>query len=249
MKKKRIVVILIVVMVFCILLYEHRPIIAERITGQTLYLTLLNFFHVKENNAEARFMIIDDDSGHGIYKIHELCEKVGMKATFAVGPAFLDSARIDSLKKWQREGYGLAFHGYDHGCWKNWSKIEILNDIEKSIDYLKKSGFYDVDKINLVVTPSFYNTTSIRNAIRSKGMKMIVGGDIVNPDTTAFIWGRVFIRRNSDLEQIRSPLIRAKERNDFVIIGTHSSIDDEFDAEKMEQVLKMAKTIGFKYVE
>ena len=249
MKKKRIVVILIVVVVFCILLYEHRPIIAERITGQTIYLALLNFFHVKESNAEAWFMIIDDDGGNGIFKIHELCEKVGMKATFAVVPAFLDSARIDSLKKWQREGYGLAFHGYDHGCWKNWSKNEILNDIEKSIVYLKKSGFYDVDKINLVVTPSFYNTTSIRNAIRSKGMKMIVGGDIVNPDTTTFIWGRVFIRRNSDLEQIRSLLIRAKERNDFVIIGTHSSIDDEFDAEKMEQVLKMVKTIGFKYVE
>ena len=80
-------------------------------------------------------------------------------------------------------------------------------------------------------------------------MKMIVGGDIVNPDTTTFIWGRVFIRKSSDLEQIRLLLIRAKERNDFVIIGTHSSIEDEFDAEKTEKVLKMVKQIGYKYVE
>ena len=249
MKKIRVVSILFFFVVFCMFLYDRRPIIAERITGQTLYLSLLNFLHVKDRNAEARFMIIDDDGGNGIYKIHELCEKVGMKATFAVVPAFLDSARIDSLKKWQREGYGLAFHGYDHGCWKNWSKNEILNDIEKSIDYMKKSGFSDVDKINIVVTPSFYNTNSIRNAIRSRGMKMVVGGDIVNPDTTVFIWGRIFIRRNSDLGKIRSLLIRAKERSDFVIIGTHSSIDDEFDAEKTEKVLKMVKQIGYKYDE
>ncbi len=135
MKKIRVVSILFFFVVFCMFLYDRRPIIAERITGQTLYLSLLNFFHVKECNAEARFMIIDDDGGIGIFKIHELCEKLGMKATFAVVPTFLDAARIDSLKKWQREGYGLAFHGYDHGCWKNWSKNEIMSDIEKSIVY------------------------------------------------------------------------------------------------------------------
>ena len=130
--------------------YWRWPIVTGKLNGQTIYLAFLNSFHVKDSHAYPRFMLIDDDSGDGIYKIRDICERVGVKATFAVVPAFLDSARCDSLRKWQQEGYGIALHGYDHGRWKDWSEEEVKADIDKSINFLKRRGF-DIEKIYIVV--------------------------------------------------------------------------------------------------
>lgn len=235
-----IVGLLAVIMFF----YWRWPIVTGKLNGQTIYLAFLNSFHVKDSHAYPRFMLIDDDSGDGIYKIREICERVGVKATFAVVPAFLDSARCDSLRKWQQEGYGIALHGYDHGRWKDWSEEEVKADIDKSIDFLKRRGF-DIENIYIVVSPSFYNTCAIRSAISSKGMKMVMGASVVNPDTTTFQWGRLFITKKTDLAVIRDVLMKAKEDNGFVILGTHSSIDSEFSAANIEKILKMVVDKGY----
>lgn len=235
-----IVGLLAVIMFF----YWRWPIVTGKLNGQTIYLAFLNSFHVKDSHAYPRFMLIDDDSGDGIYKIRDICERVGVKATFAVVPAFLDSARCDSLRKWQQEGYGIALHGYDHGRWKDWSEEEVKADIDKSIDFLKRRGF-DMEKIYIVVSPSFYNTCAIRSAISSKGMKMVMGASVVNPDTTTFQWGRLFITKKTDLAVICDVLMKAKEENGFVILGTHSSIDSEFSAAKIEAILKMVVDDGY----
>lgn len=237
-----IVGLLAVIMFF----YWRWPIVTGKLNGQTIYLAFLNSFHVKDSHAYPRFMLIDDDSGDGIYKIREICERVGVKATFAVVPAFLDSARCDSLRKWQQEGYGIALHGYDHGRWKDWSEEEVKADIDKSINFLKRRGF-DIEKIHIVVSPSFYNTYAIRSAISSKGMKMVMGANIVNPDTTVFQWGRFFIKQDTDFELARRFLAKAKQFNGFVIFGTHSSIDSEFSYYKTKECLIMAAQMGFEY--
>lgn len=242
--KKYLLILLIVVVLLISFAWFRWSIVADRKWGaQTIYLSILNCFHIQDDNAEAYFMLIDDDSGPGIFKIHEICERVGVKATFAVVPTFLDSTRCDSLKKWQLEGYGIALHGYDHGKWKDWSYDEIKEDIEKSLFFLKQNGFSRVEQIKLVVTPSFYNTRAIRQAIHEKRMKMVMGANIVNPDTLTFQWGRIFIKKDTDLDEIHRVLLRAKETNSFVVFGTHSSINEEFSPEKTETVLKMAKEL------
>lgn len=241
MKKIGLAIFTVCLIFFIFLLYARKPVIAGKITGQTVYLSFQNLFHSKDAGDTAQFMLIDDDSGPGIFKIYEICERVGVKATFAVVPAFLDSARCDSLRKWHDEGYGIALHGYNHGKWKDWNIDEITNDIDRCLFFLNDRGFRNVDSINMIVVPSFYNTSSIREAIQKKGMKMILGGNVVNPDTKVFIWGRLFITKNTDVEKIRLVLKETRDRKYSIVFGTHSSIPDEFSAEKTEKILLMAK--------
>lgn len=224
----------------------NRPVITGGMTKQTVYLWLLNSVHIKDSHREPMFMLIDDDSGMGIFKIHEICERVGVKATFAVVPAVLDSMRIDSLRVWHRDGYGIALHGYNHGRWKEWTADEIVDDINKSLAFLEEHDIASPRQIGIVVTPGSNNTRAIREAIASQNMKMVMGANIVNPDTTTFQWGRLFITQDTDLAEVRSILERAKSDKAFVILGTHSSNYDEFSAEKTEAIFQMVVEMGFK---
>ena len=225
--------------------YVRRPILTGSLTKQTMFLWFLNSFHTKDCNREPMFMLIDDDSGMGIYKIHEICERVGVKATFAVVPAVLDSTRCNSLRAWHEDGYGIALHGYNHGRWKEWSANKVIEDIQKSFVYLEKYNIALRNQINLVVTPGSYNTHAIRDVIRSQNMKMVMGACVVNPDTTTFQWGRMFITQKTDLGEVRSILKRVKDDKGFIIFGTHSSNPDEFSAEKTEAVLRLAIKMDF----
>lgn len=226
--------------------YVRRPIITGSLTKQTVYLWLLNSFHIKDIHREPTFMLIDDDSGIGIFKIHEICERVGVKATFAVVPSALDSLRCDSLRSWTRDGHGIALHGFNHGRWKEWTTNEIVDDIERSFIFLEERSITSSNQIGIVVTPGSYNTRAIRKAICSQGMKMVMGARIINPDTTTFQWGRLFITQETNLDEVRSLLERAEEEKGFVIFGTHSSNPNEFSAEKTEAILRMAVELGFK---
>ena len=112
--RKRTVLLLIGLLSFLfIIVLTNRPIVSGGLTKQTLYLWFINSFHIKDCHRKSTFMLIDDDSGMGIFKIHEICERVGVKATFAVVPSVLDSVRIDALRAWHNEGYEIALHGYN----------------------------------------------------------------------------------------------------------------------------------------
>ena len=245
MKRKMALIFTCLLASFILLFYVRRPILTGSLTKQTVYLWFLNSFHIKDSCREPMFMLVDDDSGMGIFKIHEICERVGLKATFAVVPSVLDSMRIDSLRAWHRDGYGIALHGYNHGRWKEWSVDEIVDDINKSIAFLKEHNIASPDQIGIVVTPGSYNTRAIRKAIDSQGMKMVMGAGVVNPDTTTFQWGRLFITRDTNLDEVRDILERTKADKGFIIFGTHSSNPDEFSAEKTEAILRMAVDLGF----
>lgn len=222
-----------------------RPVIAGGLTKQTVYLWFLNSFHIKDSQRTPTFMLIDDDSGMGIFKIHEICERIGVKATFAVVPAFLDSVRCDSLRAWNLDGYGIALHGYDHGQWIAWTEKMIVDDIHRSIAFMEDFHIANANQIKLVVTPYSYNTHAIRKAIFSQNLKMIIGAQIVNPDTTTFLWGRLFITKQTNLDEVRSVLERAKADKGFIIFGTHSSNPEEFSEEKTEEILRMVVEMGY----
>lgn len=240
MKQKMVILFTCLQVSLLVFVYARRPIVTGSLTKQTVYLWFLNSFHIKDSHREPTFMLIDDDSGMGIFKIHEICERVGVKATYAVVPSVLDSVRINALRAWHNEGYGIALHGYNHGRWKEWTEEEIVADIHKSITYLQEHDIASSDDIRIVVTPGSNNTRAIRKAISRQNMKMVMGANIVNPDTTTFQWGRLFITKETDLEQVRKILDQAKSERCFVIFGTHSSNSDEFSAEKTEAILRMA---------
>lgn len=227
-------------------LYLNAPIIAGEWTKQTIYLWGLNSCHIQTKDAKPRILLIDDDSGSGVFEIKKICDDLQIKATFAVVPSFMSQETKDSLKNWQKQGYGIALHGYNHDDWREWTYDDVLNDIDKSEQWLKQSGF-DIHKMTYIVCPRGSNTKVIRKAVSNKGYQMVTGANILNPDTTVFQLGRLMITKDTDLEKMEVVLKKGKSRNMYVILGTHSSDHDEFSTEKTRAVLRMAKNLGYEY--
>lgn len=228
---------------FC---YYRQPVVAGSWTKQTLYLWLTDTWHGQAKSAEARFLLIDDDSGDGVFTLKQLCDSLQLKATFAVIPQRMSSRVSDSLRNWQAEGYGIALHGLNHERWTEWNKERVMADIDQSISHLAQRGF-NTSSISYVVPPHACNTRAIRAAVRAKGYKMVTGANIVNPDTTLFQYGRIFITRDTNMDELQSVLKRAYDNKGYVILGTHSSMAGEFSAEKTQAALQMVKIIGFEY--
>jgi hypothetical protein len=228
------------------MLYSRAPIIGDGLTKQTIYLWFLGCCYGQSSHSKARVMLVDDDSEYGIFKIKKICDEVGVKAAFAVIPSRINNTFGDSLRIWQKEGFGICLHGYNHDYWKTWSYDAVIEDIQKSNRLLAKMGFC-TDHIKYIVPPHSSNTMNIRQAIKDKKYQMICGASIINPDTSLFQLGRFFISKTTDLKKIQMKLEKAKKRNLFVILGTHSSNPNEFSEQKTKAVLQMAKNMGYEF--
>lgn len=247
MIRKSIYIILICIVIGTIIVFLHKPILTGELTKQTLFLWILNVCHKQAENAYPTAMLIDDDSGDGIFHIRKICNEMGIKATFAVIPSHLDRIKTDSLKRWQTEGYGIALHGFNHDRWKDWSFEEIEKDITQAENMLEGNGF--CKNYRFVVPPHSCNTHEIRKAIQSKGYLMITGANIVNPDMTVFLYGRFpLYADNPTLEEAKKILTIAYKKKEFVIFGTHSSMKDSFSEEKTKEILILAKEMGFRFI-
>ena len=236
------VIVAIIIMSICL----SKSIIVGDWTKQAFYQWGLNCWHIQAKDAKPKILLIDDDSGNGIFSIKQLCDELHFKATFAVVPDFTNKEIIDSLKCWQRSGFGISIHGYDHRDWRELSYEEVVKDIEKCEKWLRQNQF-DMRNIRYIVSPHGANNRAIRKAIKDKGYQMVTGANLLNPDMKVFQLGRVMITRNTDLEETSVWLKKAKEEKLFVILGTHASIPGEFSIEKTKAVLQMAIDLGFEY--
>ena len=247
MIRKCFCLILTGIIIGTILVFLRKPIITGELTKQTLYLWFLNAFHHQTTDALPTAMLVDDDSGEGIFRIRQICNEIGIKATFAIIPSRLDSIKTDSLRQWQKEGYSIALHGYNHDRWEDWTFEEIINDINQSEKLFQIYGLKPNSRF--VVPPHACNTNIIRKAIQSKEYLMITGANIVNPDMTVFQYGRFSLYANSpSLEEAKRILTAAYKKKAFVIFGTHSSIKESFSEEKTKAILVLAKEMGFKFI-
>ncbi len=227
----------------CLTVYNRAPITSGEWSKQTVYLWLLDSWHGQDKYAKARLLLIDDDCGDGICQLKRICDETGFKAAFAVIPSRLSTENCDSLLRWQQDGYSVCLHGYNHDDWEKWSVQDITHDIERSEKMLRQKGIKE--PYRYVVTPYGRNNHAIREAISAKGYQMITGARLVNPDTTVFQLGRVFVDKDTDMKSMEELLRKAKRHNSFVILGTHSSNPDEFSPEKTKSILKMAKQMNF----
>ena len=242
-KKITVIMVAIVVITYT---YLHAPIVVGDWTKQTIYLWVINSCHIQAKDAKPRILLVDDDGGKGVFTIKKICDELSLKATFAVIPALMGQDVRDSLRNWQKEGFGIAIHGYKHEDWREWKYNKVIADINKCEKWLTDAGF-KISDIKYVVTPHGSNNTAIRKAIKDKGYQMVTGANIVNPDTTTFQMGRVFITNKTNIKEIDNMLDKAKRRNCYVIFGTHSSLPEEFSREKTKAVLSMAIKMGFIY--
>ena len=58
--------------------YLRKPVIVGDCNKQTAYLWFLNLWHCQIKDAKPRILLIDDDSGNGIYAIKQLCDELQM---------------------------------------------------------------------------------------------------------------------------------------------------------------------------
>ena len=242
-KKITVIMVAIVVITYT---YLHAPIVVGDWTKQTIYLWVINSCHIQAKDAKPRILLVDDDGGKGVFTIKKICDELSLKPTFAVIPALTSKEVYDSLRNWQKEGFGIAIHGYNHEDWREWKYNKVIADINKCEKWLTDAGF-KISDIKYVVTPHGSNNTAIRKAIKDKGYQMVTGANIVNPDTTTFQMGRVFITNKTNIKEIDNMLDKAKRRNCYVIFGTHSSLPEEFSRERTKAVLSMAIKMGFIY--
>ena len=245
-KRRKWEIILVLATMVIAFTYLRKPVIVGDCNKQTAYLWFLNLWHCQIKDAKPRILLIDDDSGNGIYAIKQLCDELQMKAVFAIIPSKMSKTITDSIKSWQEIGHEIALHGYSHDDWRNWTYEKVIDDIDKCKKWLRQHHL-DEKTIQYIVAPHGSNTNDVRNAIKDKGYQMVTGANILNPDTEVQLLGRVMITKDTDMGETKMWLKEAKEKKLFVILGTHSSMPDEFSEEKTKAVLQMAIDMGFEY--
>lgn len=242
---KKIALIIICVLIIAIILWWRAPIIVNDWSKQTIYVGLLDVWYGHSKDKKAYAMWIDDDSSIGVYKVKEIADAVGIPVHFAVIADMMEPQVADSLESWQRQGCGILLHGFRHERWQEWDAKQIECDFHQSKQRLHEQRFDTTKLLRIIIPPHGCNTRIIRKAIVQNGCKMITGASLVNPDRHVFQYGRLRIDTDTDLKSMQKVLQEAYNRKAFVILGTHSSIPEDFSEEKIKDVLRMAKEMGF----
>ena len=238
-------IIISLILLVAIIIWWRAPILGNGLTKQTIYVGLLDVWHGSSTDDKAYAMWIDDDSTIGVFQVKKIADAVGIPPYFAVIADKMEPEVADSLASWQRQGAGIVLHGLRHERWRDWNASQIEADIRQSYQRLHEQGFDTAKIMKLVIPPHGCNNKTIRKVIAQQGCKMISGASLINPDRHVFQYGRIGIGPDTDLEKMRKMLQKAYEKKAFVIFGTHSSIPEIFSIEKTQEVLQIAKEIGF----
>ena len=241
-------VLLLLIAIGIVLLIGWRlPLMGSEWSKQTIYVGLLDAWHGASTDDKAYAMWIDDDSTEGVFEVKAIADEVGIKPAFAVIADRMEPAVADSIASWQKQGAGIVLHGLRHERWKDWDESQIENDINLSYARLHEQGFDTANILKMIIPPHGCNTRAIRKVIAQQGCQMISGASLVNPDRHVFQLGRIGIGTGTDLVAMRELLQKAYDRKAFVIFSSHSSIPEIFSAEKIQEVLIMAKEMGFSF--
>lgn len=238
-------IIISLILLVAIIIWWRAPILGNGLTKQTIYVGLLDVWHGSSTDDKAYAMWIDDDSTIGVFQVKKIADAVGIPPYFAVIADKMEPEVADSLASWQHQGAGIVLHGLRHERWWDWNASQIEADIRQSYQRLYEQGFDTAKIMKLVIPPHGCNNRTIRKVIAQQGCKMISGASLINPDRHVFQYGRIGIGPDTDLDKMREMLQKAYERKAFVIFGTHSSIPEIFSVEKTQEVLQIAKEIGF----
>ena len=242
---KKVVIIISLILLVAIIIWWRAPIFGNELTKQTIYVGLLDVWHGSSTDDKAYAMWIDDDSTIGVFQVKKIADAVGIPPCFAVIADKMEPEVADSLASWQRQGAGIVLHGLRHERWWDWNASQIEADIRQSYQRLHEQEFDTAKIMKLVIPAHGCNNRTIRKVIAQQGCKMISGASLINPDRHVFQYGRIGIGPDTDLEKMRKMLQKAYEKKAFVIFGTHSSIPEIFSIEKTQEVLQIAKEIGF----
>ena len=207
--------------------------------------------------------IIDDDTStlESIGTLKGICDEYGIKITFSgIGNNIETvSGMKERLLQYQDEGFHIASHSYSHASyWKiddeSYDIEEAEADLIKSIVYMRENGFVNYD---MLVSPfNTYFTTEFRNMV-SKYVQCAVNAGGRDPHmNTLTNMTRYELQRTrfigstsaSTLSYFSDLIDQAIEDGAWIIMGTHSNSNSEWNESLVRSVIEYAQGQNLEFV-
>lgn len=200
---------------------------------------------------------IDDDTGlSAIPTVKSICDTHGIKCTFACITSRLnDTSLVNLLKSYQEYGFHVTCHSHTHGTWYGdnpYNAEQIENDLIISLEALRDNGFLDSDL--LVYPGSSPSRTDIdvvgivrkwcKCGVKASGTNFTGYGD------GEYLINRVFFDASLHDASYYTGILDNYAVNDapWVVFGSHSSNNTQFDETLVNTVIQYAKANGWTFM-
>lgn len=213
---------------------------------------------------------IDDDTNsqldgytYGIEAVKSVADTLGIKATFGcITNVLSNEALKNRLLEYQKEGFHIVSHSDTHTkgtesvpYWypAQYTDVNICEqDLVESLVKLQTNGFLNSDYF---VVPGG-NSDEVLSRMITRHCKCSVMADYHNGINHVFGEGRAYIHRifirpiaegGYDLATYKAKIDEAYSNGDWIVFGTHSGNDAQWDETLINSVLSYAKTKGFQF--
>lgn len=198
---------------------------------------------------------IDDDCDpSSIPGVKSLCDRLGIRCTFAHMSGLGSNDVKTTLAEYQEEGFHITTHSHTHTRWykddgddSKFTVKECEIDLIRSMVSMRNSGFLDCDY--LIAPGDSAHRDGIPNMV-SRHAKAFINSDTGPNFNTAyapdlFHLRRTFIDRSSHSAAFYQAWIdKVIANKGWLILGTHSYNSSQYSTYFMEQVLTYAKNNG-----
>lgn len=201
---------------------------------------------------------IDDDTQQGYFEnAYDIANELNIKITFACVTNWLSESSTEELLKYQEEGFHITTHSASHDNNKIWGSNnnpednfnakKAEDDLIASLDTLNNAGFKNYDYF---VSPGGVVFSEVVD-LSKKYCKALIGagyGGYINAgkDLNPYKLERVFINKkeHDGLEYYKKLIDATIECDGWLIFGTHSGIEEQWDKDLIKGVLQYAIDSG-----
>lgn len=209
--------------------------------------------NTKPNNDFPIISFVDDDgNAKFLTKSKPIYDKHGVKCTVAVVTDFVlnnNGLSLSDIKGLNSEGYEIVSHTNSHSqeIYKpgvaTATDEEIELDIKKSFDYLKENG---LETDTIVWAWGGFKDATRYTKLAKKYFKYGInatGGVMKAEILNDMYYSRYFINMNSNtLDKYKTLIDDCYANNGWLIFGTHSGSDSEFDSEFLDEIVNYVKS-------
>ena len=213
----------------------------------------------EDNSAREKLVAtwIDDDTINSkLPNVKEICDKYNIKCTFACISSYLESNKWlePTLKEYKEEGFDIVDHSFYHNdIWKTNSESFSIDECEIDIlNSIKTMNDFDFSTEIFVLPSGKANQEEIE--LLSRYYSMVINGDGCINDSNniqQYNVSRVFIRPKEaggmELKEYYQLIDSACNNGDWIVFGTYSGIETQWDPVLVENVINYAINKGFTF--
>ena len=198
---------------------------------------------------------VDDDTPlDGIALVKTICDNLGIKCTFATITQNWTESMVEMLHQYQKEGFHIACHTENHGRWYKdmadgsmFTAQEIESDLLTSLEKMREEGFVDCD---MLVYPGSSSGRTDVDTIRivKKWCRcgVLAGGSTWSKfGQGKYKINRTFIAKSSYDTSYYKNLLNSVSDESWVVLGTHSGSETDFDSDMVTEILSHALDNGW----